>query len=184
MEVGACSLPRGDYTVLNPVALGDIPSLGNLRYRGDLCGHILTVDCGNGPTNVIISNSNLGGGLDLYKSSWDKITRSKPPGVQQCSVFLTDKNPFRTDGPVCYHASGEVNNEWYRNVGLLNTRGKIVKSAKLNGIDGSHRGENPYYAFNGRSSANDVVTFYFEDGSSHSVRISECRNGNDKQYWS
>ena len=85
-EIGACSLPQGDYTVNKPVALGDIASLGYLKFRPDLCGHILRVDCGNGPLNIIVTNSNLGGGLDLYASSWSIATNNKPPGETKCSV--------------------------------------------------------------------------------------------------
>jgi hypothetical protein len=68
----------------------------------------------------------------LYKSSWDKTTRFKTPGVEKCTVFLNDKNSFTTNDPV--YSSGETNNEYNRNVGLLNTRAKVVKSPKLNGV--------------------------------------------------
>ena len=97
-EVGACSLPEGDYAVTYPVALGDIPELGYLKFDPDLCGHILEVNCGHGPLNIIISNSNLGGGLDLYTSSWNQATNGKPPGITKCSVKLTNLNTFKTSG--------------------------------------------------------------------------------------
>ena len=58
-EVGACQLPTQSYTTQYPVALGDISSLDNLRFDSNLCGHILTVNCGNGDVDVIVTNSNL-----------------------------------------------------------------------------------------------------------------------------
>lgn len=183
-EIGACMLPMGDYSIRYPVALGNIEALGHLKFRPDLCGHVLSVDCGNGVIEIIITNSNLGGGLDLYGSTWDRATGRKPPGITNCKVQLTNKNAFNFNGPRCYHATGEVNNPYYRNVGLLNTGGKIVSSALLNGIHGSHRGNNPYYAFDGLANPDQLVTFYFEDGSSYSVALRDCLNGNNKQFWS
>ncbi len=47
-EVGACKLSGSNYAVTNPVALG----------------------------NIIITNSNYGGGLDLYVSTRDKLTNN------------------------------------------------------------------------------------------------------------
>ena len=63
-------------------------------YFPDLCGHILRIDCGNGPLDIIVTNSNLGGGLDLYSTStWPKATNNQPPGEAHCSVQLTNINP-------------------------------------------------------------------------------------------
>ena len=71
VESGACALPRAGYTNNNPVALGNVPELQHLRFRPDLCGHILTINCGRGSLDIIVTNSNLGGGLDLYgRSTW------------------------------------------------------------------------------------------------------------------
>lgn len=67
----ACALPRANYANNYPFALGNIGSLEHLKFKPDLCGHILTINCGRGPLDVIIVNSNLGGGLDLYsRSTW------------------------------------------------------------------------------------------------------------------
>ena len=67
----ACALPRVSYTTYYPFALGNIESLGHLKFKPDLCGHILNIDCGHGPLDIIITNSNYGGGLDLYsQSTW------------------------------------------------------------------------------------------------------------------
>jgi hypothetical protein len=67
----ACALPRGSYTLNNPFALGDRPELGYLKFKPDLCGHILNINCGHGPLDIIITNSNYGGGIDLYsRATW------------------------------------------------------------------------------------------------------------------
>jgi hypothetical protein len=131
-----------------------------------------------------VTNSNLGGGLDLYASTWNVATGGIPPGETKCNVYLSSKNSMYEPGPVCYYASGEVNNNWYNNVGLLNTGAKIVNGAKINGKSGAHRGNNPYYAFDGHISKNSQVEFSFQDGSSTIVNLSECRNGANKQIWS
>ena len=74
-EAGACKLPaQGSYTVSYAVALGNVPALGNLKYTNSMCGHILTVNCGNGDVDIIVMNSNLGGGLDLYGSTWNRYS--------------------------------------------------------------------------------------------------------------
>ena len=74
-EAGACKLPaQGSYSVMYAVALGDLPTLGSLKYTNSMCGHILTVNCGNGDVDIIVMNSNLGGGLDLYGSTWNRYT--------------------------------------------------------------------------------------------------------------
>ncbi len=184
-EEGACSLPANTYISAYPVALGDISSLGNLRFSANLCGHVLSVDCGHGAVKIVVSNSNLGGGLDLYKSTWNKATSNLPPGITQCSVQLTNNNLFSFSGYVCYHATGETNNQYYRNVGLLNTNERIVTRATYNGITGRMQSSAPYFQFNGFGTANQQVTFYFADGgSSYSLPLSQCKDGSKKQIWS
>ncbi len=93
-EIGACSLPKADYSVRFPVALGDIPQLNSLKFTPDLCGHIISINCGNGDLDIIVTNSNLGGGLDLYGSTWDRATSFKPPGETKCSAKLQSKSIF------------------------------------------------------------------------------------------
>ena len=182
-EVGACSLPKADYSIRFPVALGDIPALGNLKFTPDLCGHILTINCGHGDLDIIINNSNLGGGLDLYASTWNKATSNLPPGETKCSARLKSKSIFNFDGYRCYHSTGETNNQWYRNVGLLNTKERIVTGASFNGKMGAHRGSNPYFAFDGFGTGDQKVTFYFADGGRHEVLLKDCLNGSEKQIW-
>lgn len=183
-EVGACSLPANSYSTVYPVALGNIDALGNLKFAPNLCGHILSVNCGNGAVNVIVSNSNLGGGLDLYSSSWNKATNYKPPGQQYCSVQLTSQNIFTFSGYVCYHATGETTNAYYRNVGLFNIQDKLIVSATYNGINGAAQSSSPYFAFNGYGTGNMKVEFRFADGSTYSVALSDCKDGSKKQTWS
>ena len=176
-EQGACELPNADYSVNLPVALGHIASLGVLRFKSDLCGHILQIDCGKGKKNIIITNSNLGGGLDLYASSWDTLTNSLPPGQTSCSAQLTGLNPIKNAGPVCYYIQNEGNNDYYHNVAVFNTEMLITTGATLLGIKGSHRGQNPYYAFDVKASKNDQVTFTFNDGTSRSFFLKDCISG-------
>ena len=83
----------------------------------------------------------------------------------------------------CYHSTGEVNNDWYRSVGLLNTGSRIVTAAYYNGQWGSHGGGNPYYAFSGFGTQEQEVTFYFDDGGYYSVQLKYCLNGAMKQLW-
>ena len=67
----ACALPGRSYAVTKPFALGDLPELGYLKFKPDLCGHVLNINCGNGALDIIITNSNYGGGIDLYsQSTW------------------------------------------------------------------------------------------------------------------
>jgi len=183
----ACALPQANYAVRYPFALGDVNELGNLRFRPDLCGHVLRIDCGHGPLDIIVTNSNLGGGLDLYsESTWPTATGNAAPGQTRCSAVLTNRNPISSGDYQCYYKPGTgTNNPYYRNIGLLNTGDKIVSRAVLAGRNGEHRGPNPYFAFDqGRPiDANEQVTFYFEDGSSHSVRFSACQDVGFEQQW-
>lgn len=184
-EVGSCRLPKESYSYLNPVALGNIDSLQSIKFKGTLCGHILEIDCGKGLQNIIITNSNLGGGLDLYASSWNKLTKNKSPGQEYCSVRFTALNPFSsTNNFKCYHATGETSNQNYRSITLLNTGDKILKGASLKGQKGTNYNVDPYFNLNVFATGNDIVTFYFEDNSSYNVLLKDCIDGSNKQYWS
>lgn len=67
----ACALPARSYAVNKPFALGDMAELAHLKFKPDLCGHVLTINCGFGPLDIIITNSNYGGGIDLYsQATW------------------------------------------------------------------------------------------------------------------
>jgi hypothetical protein len=175
-ESGACALPAGNYAVKNPVALGNIGSLKNLKFQPELCGQVLRLDCGHGPLNIIITNSNCGGGLDLYSSTWNKLTNNKPPGETSCTVQLTSLNAFNFNGPRCYYKPGtDFGNAYYHNIGLLNTKGRKVIKATIDHRSGEHRGDNPYDAFNfGPIDGNKQIIFTFDDGGTHSVYLRDC----------
>lgn len=184
-ESGACALPRVNYNVQNPVALGDINELQYLKFTPELCGHVLTVDCGHGSLDVIINNSNLGGGLDLYASSWDVLTNQQPPGETRCSVELSSQNAINGDGYTCYYKPGtDHENRWYHNVGLLNTNDKLVTEARIGDKTGAHRGANPYFAFDGEVDDNEQVQFRLSDGSEKWVTLRDCVYVNDENLWS
>ncbi len=207
-EKGACELPNADYGILTPVALGDIAELGYLGFKPDLCGHILKINCGHGDMDIIITNSNLGGGLDLYASSWSQATNNLPPGIIHCDVQLTSQNPIRNSSPTCYYMQNEGQNPYYHNVALFNTGSRIVTGAVLKNINGEHRGEiskkvlftfflennnndcfvegnNPYYAFNTLATDDDQVVFSLNDGTIQSFSLKNCVKGvKAKENWS
>ncbi|OQV17607.1 putative glucan 1,3-beta-glucosidase A [Hypsibius exemplaris] len=164
-EAGACSLPSASYNLLTPVALGDISSLSQLKYTNSMCGHVLTIDCGHGAMDIIVTNSNLGGGLDLYASSWAIATANAPPGETWCSVQLSTRNPFNFDGPRCYYGPGtDLDNPYFRLVAVFNTGGRLVTGATLNGVAGSFNGVQPYFAFYGGPIGGEGrVVFSFND---------------------
>jgi len=58
LESSTCALSASNYAVINPVALGSIESLKHLKFRPELCGQILNVNCGHGSLDIIITNSN------------------------------------------------------------------------------------------------------------------------------
>lgn len=185
-ESGACELPEATYMYDKPVALGNIPALQYLAYRPGMCGHVLSVDCGHGPVEIIVSNANLGGGLDLYQSSWNAATDGEPPGQEWCSVELTDNNIFNFDSPVCYYQpTSEKYNDYCHILGIFNTGGRIAQSATLDNQSGSFNGIGPYFAFYfGPVSQEATVVFTFEDGSSHSVTLKDCIREDNRHIWS
>ncbi len=160
--------------------------LGNLEFQPDLCGHVIQVDCGHGALNTIVTNSNLGGGLGLYSdSAWPKATGNPELGVARCSVQLSTQNSLSGKNFQCYYRPGsETTNAYYRNIGILNTGSKIVTGATLGGQPGNHDGPNPYYSFTGRAiDINEEVVFTFNDGSTHSVRFSDCKSVGSEKRW-
>lgn len=184
-ESGACALPKWNYNTIYPVALGDIPELQYLKFKPELCGHILTVDCGRGALDIVINNSNLGGGLDLYGSTWDILTGNQPPGQAKCSVKLSARNAMNGAGFVCFYKPGtDFGNQYYHNVGLLNTNDKIVTGAAIGSKIGAHRGANPYFAFDGQVSDGDQIKFSLNDGTVRYVTLRDCIYVGDEQIWS
>jgi len=53
------------------------------------------------------------------------------------------------------------------------------------GGEGAHRGDNPYFAFDqGRPiDESEEVTFFFEDGGSHVVRLADCVDAGSEMFW-
>lgn len=183
-EPGACTLPRVKYSVTYPVALGDIRELQDLKFRPELCGHVLSVNCGHGTLEIVINNSNLGGGLDLYGSTWDILTNRQPPGRTKCSGQLSSRNPISGPAYSCYYMPGsDHGNKYYHNVGLLNTYGKIVTGATIGRMVGQHRGANPYFAFDGLVDDNSQIIFTLNDGSRRSVSLRNCIYISQPQIW-
>jgi hypothetical protein len=168
------------------LATGDIESLKHLKFQPQLCGQVLSVNCGYGLLDIIVTNSNYGGGLDLYASTWHKLTNNKPPGETSCTVQLTSRNAFNFNGPRCFYKPGtDYNNAYYVNVGLLNTSGRKVIKGTIDNQSGEHRGDNPYYAFNfGPLDKNKQVIFTFDDGATHSVFVRDCEYQQSEQFWS
>ncbi|XP_055354480.1 uncharacterized protein LOC129600105 [Paramacrobiotus metropolitanus] len=185
-ESGSCELPSASYAVQHPVALGDIDALQHLKYKPGMCGQVLSVDCGHGAMDIIVTNANLGGGLDLYASTWDRATGRKPPGQTSCSVNLSTRSAMNTSGPRCYYApSSEKNNAWFKLLGVFNTNGRIPVGATLGEKSGSFNGLQPYFAFHGGPIAgNAQVVFQFSDGSNFSTSLENCIAENGKQMWS
>ena len=73
---------------------------------------------------------------------------------------MTSQSIFIFDGYVCYHATGETSNKYYRNVGLLNTKEKLVVSATFNAINGFAQSSSPYFVFNGQGDARWCFVFW------------------------
>lgn len=157
-----------------------------------MCGQVLDVDCGNGVVSaVVVSTCNLGSpscGVDLIGKTWRKATNNASPGIADCKVSLTNKNPLNGSGPVCYHRpNSDIGNAYFVALGVLNTSGKISASASIGGVSGS-RGNDGWFLFYGDGSTlftdDASVVFKYEDGSSSSFKIGECKNGGQTQIFS
>ncbi|XP_055345536.1 uncharacterized protein LOC129593311 [Paramacrobiotus metropolitanus] len=185
-ESGSCELPSASYTVQWPVRLGDIGSLQDLKYSPGMCGQVLNIDCRSGALDTIVNNANLGGGLDLYASTWDRATDSKPPGESRCSVILSTRNAMDANGPQCFYApTSEKNNAFFKLLGVFNTNGQVGVSASLDGRPGSFNGLQPYFAFHGGPiDSGAQAVFRFSDGSTFSTSLRDCIAQSGVQMWS
>lgn len=184
-DEGTCLLPSEDYAVTYPIALGNKEKLDYLKFRPQLCGHVLEIDCGNGKFDAVIMNSNLGGGLDLYNSLWEVAVtnRNKKMDEARCNVTLSKKNPFKSPGYRCYFGSDQTDNLYFRSVGLFNTNGKVVVGAQFNGRNGT-LSENGYFNFYNFGTDEDLVIFYFEFGETFSLYLKNCLAKLKNQKWS
>lgn len=182
-------MPSGNYRITDAVALGQENALGSLKWRQGLCGQVLDINCGGGRVSaVVVSTCNLGSGscgVDLISKTWSKATGNKPPGVAQCSVRKSRANPMHGGPNQCYHRpNSDLNNAYYTIVGLMNTNGRVTRSATISGVQGN-RGNDGWFMFNsgGRPLFNGgaTVEFTFEDGGRVNKRLSECKNGGNTQ---
>lgn len=81
---------------------------------------------------------------------------------------------------MCYHQPGsDMNNLWYAALGVLNTGGRVSKSATLAGVNGRRSAGDHWFQFNsgGLFTGGASVVFQFEDGSSASFKLQDCING-------
>ena len=89
---------NANYVITDALALGQSTALGNLAFRSGLCGQVLTVNCGHGAVDAVVASTcNIGSslcGVDLIGKTWRKLTNNQPPGIAQCSVALSNKNPI------------------------------------------------------------------------------------------
>ena len=171
-----CNLPTYfNFSTPYRVALGDISSLGSLKFSPSLCGHILSVQCALGPAvNVMVVNTNVGGGLGLYIPSWIRATLNASPGNQSCSVQMTSNNTFLTPGPICFYLPRMPADNWQFAVGLLNVGNKLVTNATQNGIRGLLQSSAPYFEFKQTIDVAKPVIFGFSDGSVQQVLFGSC----------
>ncbi|XP_046438937.1 uncharacterized protein LOC124190356 [Daphnia pulex] len=188
-DAGGCQMPQGDYAVTDAIALGQSQALGNLKWRQGLCGQVLRIDCGNGPIDAVVASTcNLNSdscGVDMIGKTWRRATSNKPPGIVDCSVSLTNRNPLNGNDAICYYRpNSETTNNYSVILGVVNTGGRISSSAVAAGVTG-RRNNDGWFEFNGSGSplfqSNTEVVFRYEDGSSSSFRIGNCRNGGQVQ---
>ena len=184
-DAGGCQMPEGDYAVTDALALGQGDALGNLKWRQGLCGQVLRVDCGNGPVDAVVASTcNLNSnscGVDLIRKTWNKATGNKSPGVVNCRVSLTNRNPINGNAPVCYYRpNSEFTNDFFAILGVFNTGGRISSSAQVSGVTGK-RNNDGWFEFNGNGqpiiNKGAQVVFRYEDGSSSSFQLSNCKSG-------
>ena len=147
-------MPAGQpYKVPFALALGDEAALGDLNCgrSNNLCGLVVQVQCGsNAPISAVITSvCNKGSGtcgVDLVRNAWDVATNNAGPGIEDCTVTLTDGKPIDADGPICALRPDGVagSSQWYTSVGMFNT-GAPVASATLGGIAGRFNGDSGYF---------------------------------------
>ncbi|KAJ1557086.1 hypothetical protein HK096_009172, partial [Nowakowskiella sp. JEL0078] len=189
-DAGGCSMPSGNYLVLDALALGQATSLGQLAFQPKYCGQVFRVNCGGQSVNAVVASTcNFGTttcGVDLIKRTWNYATGNKSPGVASCTVSLTSINPLPGSSPLCfYRPNSEFNNNYYKLLSVYNTAGKLVKSASLDGIAGSISSGN-WYQFQAGSnqfSSSSTVSFTFEDGSKTSFALSACTRPSSVKIW-
>jgi hypothetical protein len=188
-DSGGCELPEGvTYALPYALALGDESALGDLSCArsNNLCGLVVNVQCGSNPaiTAVITSVCNKGSGtcgVDLVGNAWDAATGGASPGIEDCTVTLTDGKPISSssESAVCAQRPSAIagNSQWYTSVGMFNT-GKPVVSATLAGISGSFNGDSNYFDFQAAGGAtfgaDAPLVMTFEDGTTDTLQYGAC----------
>jgi hypothetical protein len=181
---GGSLMPEGaSYIITDAIALGQQDALGDLKWKNGLCGQVLEIDAGQGSYKAVVASvCNYGSsdcGVDLIRATWNKVTGNASPGVVTTKVRLTTDNPM-SGGMQCFFRpfSGQWN-AYYLSVGVFNTNGKIVSRAVLEGVNGVFQQMNSYFDFDSHGRdlfhSSSVVTFYFEDGSSNTFSLPNCR---------
>lgn len=185
-----CQLPHGNYSITDAVALGQDPKLATLIWRPGFCGQVLNIDCGHGVVRAVVASiCNIGSGtcgVDMIRKTWNKATGNRTTRqAVTCNVTLSKMNPLNDKDMICYfEPKSNAKSKYFIVLGLLNTKGRITKSATVDGIDGTPHNDG-WFMFNSLgkplfvSSAN--VTFNFEDGGSVQKKLSDCRDAKTVQ---
>lgn len=179
-------MPEANYRIADAIALGQEQKLGPLIWRKGLCGQVVDIDCGHGVLSaVIVDTCDLGSskcGIDMIRRTWNKATGNQAPGVVTCKVKLSKANPLNDKSPVCYHRpDSDIGNKYFVMVGVLNTSGRIPKSATINGRPSTRQNNDAWFVFSsgGQPLFDDsaTVSFTFEDGGHVQFKLSDCKNG-------
>jgi len=190
-DAGGCQMPQANYRIQDALALGQSPDLGSLAWTHGLCGQVLRVNCGGNTVEAVVASTcNLGSGscgVDLITKTWNTATGNKPPGEAQCTVDLSTTNPLDDGAPVCYFRPNSGSQAYYSSLGVFNTGGRIVQRAVLAGVDGQFQSGSGYLDFNAQGTPkftdDATVTFYFNDNSSASFQLRNCKTSNSVYIW-
>ena len=172
---------------INAIAVGDESALKGLKISNALCGQVLRVNCGSEDVEAIMASTcNIHSGtcgIDMISKTWNTATTDNAaPGIVECSVSLTDDTRAFGDGtlPQCFiRPDSRAGNysEWYTSAGLMNTAGKLVQSATLDGVVGTHNGASGYFDFHGSGfGPESTIVFTYDDESIESFPFAQCKS--------
>ncbi|KAI8807034.1 hypothetical protein BJ742DRAFT_854659 [Cladochytrium replicatum] len=182
-DPGGCQLPTASYStaLTGAIALGQGTALGPLAFVSGYCGQVFQITCnGRRTVNAIIASTcNIGStscGVDMIAKTWNAATNNASPGITSCTVSNSTVNPISSSsGAVCYYRPGsEFNNEYYKLLSVLNTGGRILKSATAGGATGALSSGNWYAFSKSKFAATDQVVFTYTDGSRSVFTLSSC----------
>ncbi|KAJ3379495.1 hypothetical protein HDU84_006614, partial [Entophlyctis sp. JEL0112] len=137
----SCQLPEATFAsgLTGGLNIGSSAALGELAYTAAYCGHVVSINCGYGSVNTVVAGScGPDCGLTLASSTWALATGGAAAGQTTCSVSLTAANALASSqSPVCYYRPGsEFANSFNKILGVLNSAGRLVSGAALDGIAG------------------------------------------------